>query len=66
VSWEDISNQTKGKPPLPRHGHTMTKSKSFLFIKKKIVDRLFLIFGGKGDDKLLNDIVILDTTKMEW
>jgi N-acetylneuraminic acid mutarotase len=52
--WEKV--EPKGKSPVARHGHTKVCLNNFL-----------IIFGGRGDnDVYLNDVVVFDTTKLEW
>ena len=54
LSWELVV--AKGKPPTPRHGHTMNSLRN-----------LIIIFGGQDDaNAFLNDVVVLHTEDCEW
>jgi hypothetical protein len=54
LSWSKI--EAKGKPPTPRHGHTMNS----LF-------NLLVIFGGHDDsNNFLNDLIVYNTIDNEW
>ena len=54
LQWEKI--EPKGKPPAPRHGHTMNTLQDFL-----------IIYGGKGEKRhCFNDVIVFDISKREW
>ena len=54
LTWEEI--KVKGKPPIPRHGHTMNALGHFL-----------IIFGGVTDKNLcLNKLVVYNSIENEW
>ena len=54
LNWEEIT--VKGKPPIPRHGHTMDTLGHFL-----------IIFGGLTDKNLsLNNVVVYNSLENEW
>ena len=54
LSWECI--EAKGKPPSPRHGHTMNH-----------LNGLLIIFGGQDDNnRFLNDLIVFQIEQREW
>eukprot|EP00026_Physarum_polycephalum_P007434 Phypoly_transcript_07494.p1 GENE.Phypoly_transcript_07494~~Phypoly_transcript_07494.p1 ORF type:complete len:511 (-),score=89.38 Phypoly_transcript_07494:100-1416(-) len=53
MSWS--KTVTTGKPPSPRAGHTAVA-----------VGNKMVVFGGGDGNRYLNDIIVLDTEKMEW
>ena len=54
LCWEKV--QGKGKPPAPRHGHSMNSLRNLL-----------IVFGGQNNSNaLLNDLVVFHTEEEEW
>ena len=58
VLWERRDHiNIKGKPPLPRYGHTFTKIKN---------SQLFITFGGQGKIGINDDNIKNDKNKMRY
>ena len=55
ISWTNISQTTTGIPPEPRYGHSA-----------QILRKMIVIFGGKNNNRIMNDLHLFDIERRIW